>query len=126
MKKILNQTLEDWKIYRNLTLDLLQIIPKNKLNFQVHQNMGSLGKQYRHIGDIQLCYFEALKTGKVDFSQKNRDYSLEKDKCRLLAFLVETDSAMMTFLKNLAVNKLKVSSSIGNLEKLILLITCAI
>ena len=86
MSNLLNHTLDDWRLYRGLTLDLLKIIPETLLSFQVHPNMGSLGKQYRHIGDVQLCYFMALETGKIDFSQKRRDYSLEKDKAKLIFF----------------------------------------
>lgn len=53
--------------------------------------MGTLGKQFRHIGDVQLCYTEAIKSGKISFDHYRRDYSLENSKQKLLDFLQETD-----------------------------------
>jgi len=62
MEKILKTKPGEWQSMRQLTLDLLEAIPEEKLDFTVGKNMGSLGKQYRHIGDVQLCYNEAIKT----------------------------------------------------------------
>ncbi len=80
---------------RKLTIDLLEAIPEEKLVFAVGKNMGSLGKQFRHIGDVQLCYNEAIKTGKISFSNYKRDYSIETSKEKLKDFLEEADKELL-------------------------------
>lgn len=99
MKEELNIAIEDWKTMRQLTLDLLEVVPDDKLSFTVGKNMGSIGKQYRHIGDVQICYNEGIKTGKVDFNKYRRDYSLESSKEKLLAFLQEVDAEMIKLIE---------------------------
>ena len=63
--------------------------------------MGPLGKQFRHIGDVQLCYVEALKTKKIDFGKYRKDYSIENSKEKLKAFLKEMDDEIFSLLKKL-------------------------
>lgn len=87
--------IEKWKSIRKLLLDLLEVIPEEHLNFTVGKNMGTIGKQYRHIGDVQLCYVEAIKTGEINFSHYQKDYSLEKSKEKLHSFLVDIDRRMI-------------------------------
>lgn len=87
--------IEEWQSMRQLTLDLLGAIPEEKLGFAVGKNMGNLGKQFRHIGDVQLCYSEAVKTGKISFSSYKRDYSIENSKEKLRGFLQEVDQEML-------------------------------
>ena len=88
MGQDLKQLLEDWQAMRQLTLDLLDELPEEHLSFAVGKNMGTIGKQYRHIGDVQICYNEAIKTGKADFNKYRRDYSLENSKEKLIATFV--------------------------------------
>jgi uncharacterized damage-inducible protein DinB len=95
MDKELSQLLEQWSIMRQLTLDLLDELPEEHLSFSVGENMGTIGKQYRHIGDVQLCYSEAIKNGKIDFSKYRRDYSIENSKEKLKEFLLEVDGEMV-------------------------------
>jgi len=99
MNKEIKLILEEWKSIRKLTLDLLEIISENKLNFTVGKNMGTIGKQYRHIGDVQLCYIEAIKTGVIDFDKYKRDYSIENSKEKLKSFLKEMDREMIKTIK---------------------------
>ena len=65
MEQDLKQLLEDWQAMRQLTLDLLDELPEEHLSFTVGKNMGTIGKQYRHIGDVQICYGNAIKTSKI-------------------------------------------------------------
>lgn len=95
MEQDLKQLLEDWQAMRQLTLDLLDKLPEEHLSFGVGKNMGTIGKQYRHIGDVQICYNEAIKTGKADFNKYRRDYSLENSKEKLKAFLDEVNQEML-------------------------------
>jgi len=61
--------------------------------------MGTIGKQFRHIGDVQICYTKAIKTGKIDFSRYRRDYSLETSKERLKTFLQEVNQEMLKLIE---------------------------
>src|SRR3989338_2342565 len=95
MEQDLKQLLENWQAMRQLTLDLLEELPEEHISFAVGKNMGTIGKQYRHIGDVQICYNEAIKTGKVDFNKYRKDYSLENSKEKLKAFLEEINQEML-------------------------------
>lgn len=99
MKQYLKQLLEDWQTMRQLTLDLLDELPKEHLSFTVGKNMGTIGKQYRHIGDVQICYNEAIKNKKMSFDKYRRDYSLENSKEKLKAFLTEINQEMLELIK---------------------------
>ena len=94
MSSELNSKMDNWKLFRNLTYDLLESLPEKMLKETVDKNMGSIGKQFRHIGDVQLCYNEAIKTGKINFSKYRRDYSIENSKIKLKQFLEEMDEEM--------------------------------
>ncbi len=95
MDKELKQLLTEWKEMRKLTLDLLDELPEEHLSFTVGESMGTIGKQYRHLGDVQICYNEAIKTGKIDFEEYKREYSLENSKTKLKDFLKEIDQEML-------------------------------
>ncbi|TSC97092.1 MAG: hypothetical protein CEN88_192 [Candidatus Berkelbacteria bacterium Licking1014_2] len=99
MDQSLKTKISEWQSIRQLTLDLLDVIPDDKLDFTIGKNMGSLGKQYRHIGDVQLCYSEAIKTGKISFSNYKRDYSIENAKEKLKSFLQEIDKEMLKLIE---------------------------
>lgn len=94
MDQEIQKTLEHWIELRQLTLDLLQAVPEEKLSFTPGENMGTLGKQFRHIGDVQICYSDALLSQKIDFSTYKRDYSLESSKEALATFLQEVEREM--------------------------------
>ncbi len=99
LKMKLKTQIDSWKTHRNLTYDLLKFLPEEKLNKTVGKNMGSIGKQFRHLGDVQLCYNEAMKTGRIDFSKYRRDYSIENSKEKLTQFLEQMDNEMVILLK---------------------------
>jgi len=99
MENELKQLLEDWKTMHQLTLDLLDELPEEHLGFTVGKNMGTIGKQYRHMGDVQICYNEAIKTGKADFNKYKRDYSLEGSKEKLKSFLEEVNDEMLKLIE---------------------------
>ncbi len=99
MREELKHLLEKWKDLRQLTLDLLSELPEENLSFSVGKNMGTIGKQYRHIGDVQICYNEAIKTGKIDFGKYRRDYSVETSKMKLLEFLEEVNTEMLKLIE---------------------------
>lgn len=95
MEDTLRTMIDDWRTLRQLTLDLLDVIQNESLRSTVGRNMGTLGKQYRHIGDVQLCYTKAIMTGKISFCHYRRDYSLEESKEKLKGFLEEVDADML-------------------------------
>jgi uncharacterized damage-inducible protein DinB len=99
MRKELKSKVANWKLFRNLTYDLLESLAEKNLIETVGKNMGSLGKQFRHLGDVQLCYNEAIKTGKIDFSKYRRDYSIENSKLKLRQFLEEMDEEMYSLIE---------------------------
>src|SRR3989338_2316659 len=99
MDKTLKTKIGEWQSMRQLTLDLLETIPEEKLDFAVGKNMGNLGKQFRHIGDVQLCYSEAIKTEKISFSNYKKDYSIENSKEKLKSFLKEVDKQMLKLIE---------------------------
>lgn len=100
MEQELKQLLENWQAMRKLTLDLLDELPEENLSFTVGKNMGTIGKQYRHIGDVQICYNEAIKNKKIDFNKYKRDYSLENSKEKLKSFLLEINQEMIGLFEN--------------------------
>lgn len=56
MSRDLKSIIDSWKMIRNLTYDLLESLPELMLKKTVGKNMGSIGKHFRHMGDVQLCY----------------------------------------------------------------------
>lgn len=99
MNEELKQILEDWQTMRQLTLDLLEEIQEDNLSFTVGRGVGTIGKQFRHIGDVQICYSEAIKAGKISFGKYKRDYSIENSKEKLQEFLQEVDNEMLKLVK---------------------------
>jgi uncharacterized damage-inducible protein DinB len=87
----INSTIESWKLFRNLTYDLLESLPESMLKTTVGKNMGSIGNQFRHLGDVQICYNEAIKNCKMDFSKLSKDYSIENSKIKIRHFLEDID-----------------------------------
>ncbi|MFX1324809.1 MAG: DinB family protein [Promethearchaeota archaeon] len=99
LKAELKVKIESWKMHRNLTYDLLKSLHEESLRETVGKNMGSLGKQFRHLGDVQLCYIEAIRTGVIDFSKYVRNYSIESSIEKLEQFLKEMDDKLFILLK---------------------------
>jgi len=51
------------------------------------------------MGDVQICYNEAIKTGKADFNKYRKDYSIEGSKKKLKEFLEEVNQKMLSLIK---------------------------
>ena len=88
------QFLGDWGYTRGNTLKFIESIPANKLTFSPDKDWGSLGRQLRHIADVQECYLRAFYTGEVSFENKRKDYSMEKDKGKILKYMAELDQQL--------------------------------
>ncbi len=54
----LKQKLETYRLHRRLIIDVLRELSDEQLGLTVGNGMGTLGKQIKHIGRIQLCYLE--------------------------------------------------------------------
>ena len=63
--------------------------------------MGTLGEQFRHIGNIQFCYIDALTSIKVDFSRRPEKKMPKISRKKLLEMFVENDSRLLNVLDNL-------------------------
>lgn len=88
----LAQFAKSWQFTRSLTYDFLHALTEENLSYSPQLEFGTLGKQIRHIGDVQECYIRALETGKVDFSKKRMDFTMEKSLKRLEDYLREQDN----------------------------------
>lgn len=73
----LAQFAKTWQFTRSLTYDFLHCLKEEDLLYSPQLQFGTLGKQIRHIGDVQECYVKALETGCADFSIKRMDLSME-------------------------------------------------
>ena len=81
--EIRNQ-LENYKIHRKLTRDLLLSLSQEQLSIKPFSVSGTFSKQSRHLIDIERCYVESLKTGSPTFFRPSVDHSIENDKKKLI------------------------------------------
>ena len=88
--EIRNQ-LENYKIHRKLTRDLLLSLNQEQLSIEPFSVSGTFGKQFRHLIDIERCYVESLKTGSLTFFRSSIDHSIENDKKRLIQEMDDED-----------------------------------
>ena len=88
------QFLGDWEYTRNNTFKFIESIPNNKIGFSPHKDWGSIGRQLRHIADVQECYLNAIDTKKVTFQNKRKDYSMETDKDKLIRYMKDLDKRL--------------------------------
>ena len=88
--EIRNQ-LENYKIHRKLTRDLLLSLSQEQLSVKPFKISGTFGKQFRHLIDIERCYVESLITGSLTFFRSSIDHSIENDKKRLIQEMDEED-----------------------------------
>ena len=99
MDSQLKSVISTFRFHRRLILDVLKSLTDDQLKLTVGKKMGTLGRQFRHIGDVQLCYVDSLRTGKIDFSKKKKVRSLESSQKKLLAFLESADKELDSVLK---------------------------
>ncbi len=93
--------LADWEWTRSLTLKYIESVPDDKLSFSPGHGFGTLGRQLRHMADVQECYLKGLETGEIDFKKKRKDYMMETSKAKLLAYVKELDEKLKSLMKNL-------------------------
>ena len=87
-----------WSPMRELTLDLLADLSPGDLLFSPGPGLGPFWKQFRHMGGVQECYLEALRTGRVRFAYADKRYHGGADREALLAYLRSLDEEMFALL----------------------------
>ena len=93
--------LENYKVHRKLTRDLLLSIGQEQLSAKPFHASGSFGKQFRHLIDIERSYVESLTTGSLSFFRPNVDHSIEIDKNRLIIEMDTLDRELIQIICNL-------------------------
>lgn len=87
----LAQFAKTWQFTRSLTYDFLKVLNEQDLSYSPQLEFGTIGKQIRHVGDVQECYLHALETGVADFSKKRMDLAMEQSLAKLEAHLRQQD-----------------------------------
>jgi uncharacterized damage-inducible protein DinB len=87
----LAQFAKTWQFTRSLTYDFIKVLKPDDLLYSPQLEFGTIGKQLRHLGDVQECYVKALETGVADFTKKRMDLSMEASASRLEQHLREQD-----------------------------------
>ncbi len=93
-------------IHRGLLIDIHRGLSDQQLTLTLPPNMGSLGKQFKHIGRVQLGYVDALNTGRLNFWKPLGNPSLETSKSTLLSFLETNDRELLRLLQELTETQL--------------------
>ena len=75
------------RLHHGLIVDVLKRLSDEHLGFTCGMGMGILGKQFRHIADVEVSYTEALRTKRMDFARPAIDHPLESSKRGFLVFL---------------------------------------
>lgn len=103
---IKNQITE-YRFFRNLTLSFLDSLSDDRLGLTAGPNMCNLGKQFKHIADVQHCYDEAIKTGKMVFDDYQEDLAIESSKEKLLELFELRDKKMIEMINKYPKNIVK-------------------
>ncbi|SRR5579875_116090 len=104
---VLARFAKTWQFTRSLTYDFLKVLNEESLSYSPHPAFGNLGKQIRHLGDVQECYVRALETGVADFSRKRMDLSMESSLEKLTHHLREMDNYLYDALSKYTADPLK-------------------
>jgi uncharacterized damage-inducible protein DinB len=72
------------RFHGNLIHTALESIDSNYLESIPIKNVGSFGKQFRHMLDVRNSYLDALQSGTLDFYRKDVNHLLENNKQELL------------------------------------------
>jgi uncharacterized damage-inducible protein DinB len=86
---------------RRLTLDLLESLSDAELGETPGRGLGPFWKQFRHVGRIQECYLEGLRSGRIKFDYENKRYRGGCSKDSLKAYLLELDRELARAVENL-------------------------
>lgn len=95
------QWAEAWEQTRRLTYDLLRVLPYPVMNFSPHPEFGTLIRQMRHAADIQACYINAIRSGRMEFDAQPRHRGLEQSKENLEAYMRDLDRDLLDALRAL-------------------------
>ena len=93
--------LENYKLHRKLTRDLLLSLNQEQLSLKPFSVSGTFGKQFRHLLDIERCYVESLLNGFLAFYRSDIDHSLETNRERLIQELDREDAKLEKFFKGI-------------------------
>jgi uncharacterized damage-inducible protein DinB len=103
----LAQFAKTWQFTRSLTFDFMHVLTEENLLYSPQLQFGTLGKHFRHVGDVQECYVKALESGKADFSKKRMDKSMETSLSKLEEHLKEQDELLYKTLATFSKDPLK-------------------
>lgn len=101
MNKKLISPYQSWRFHRGLALDILKSLDEEQLQLTVGENMGTLGRQFRHIVKIEIEYLEAIKNKKVAPVQEKLSKDLSNSKEALIAVFDDVERKMADLLKSL-------------------------
>jgi uncharacterized damage-inducible protein DinB len=80
----LREMVKTLRFHGNLIHTALESIDSNYLESIPIKNVGSFGKQFRHMLDVRNSYLDALQSGTLDFYRKDVNHLLENNKQELL------------------------------------------
>jgi uncharacterized damage-inducible protein DinB len=91
----------EWNFTRGLTLELVESLTDAELGETPGRGLGPFWKQFRHVGRIQECYLEALRSGKIQLDYENKRYRGGCSKDLLRAYLQDLDRELLRAVGNL-------------------------
>ncbi len=98
MDSTLKDFLADWKQIRGKTFEFLKTLPEEKIAWRPHELLGTFGMQLRHLGKSQEAYIQGIRKGKIDFTNKTFEPSIETDKKKAIAYLKKLDAELVKVL----------------------------
>ncbi len=101
MDPTLQATVDRHSLHHGLIVDVLERLSDELLGFTCGRGMGTLGKQFLHIADVEVSYTEALGTRRMDFARPAVDHSLESSQRDLLVFLRSAEQRLRSTLREL-------------------------
>ena len=97
--------IKDWKQIRGKTLEFLESLPEELIMWRPNELLGTFGMQIRHMCKSQEAYIKGVKSGRIDFSDKKYDKSIEKDKKKLLSWMNKLDKELISLVKKEQMSK---------------------
>lgn len=88
----MQETIENFKSHRKRTLDLIDCLAENDLDFAPYPSVTPFWKQFIHLGGVQEEYLEAVGTGKIQFrGDASSSYQGGKSKVGIREYLSSLD-----------------------------------
>jgi uncharacterized damage-inducible protein DinB len=94
-KAFVSDFIKDWKSVRGKTYEFIATVPDDKMAWSPHEHLGTFGMQLRHMAVSQRAYIAGMKSGKIDFSDKSYDKSIEADKAKAVSTLKNLDTELI-------------------------------